>query len=86
MNFREKNFEKGGVISNLKNFIANLVLVQPVCGKNHNIFSEKGAGEGVKGRLEIFQKIIHFGIDRLPLVEADIEANFEKRDTAPKSM
>ena len=28
-------------------------------------FSEKGAG--VKGRSEIFQKFIHFGIDRLPL-------------------
>ena len=37
-----------GVISDLKNFIANLVLVQPVCGKNHNIFSEKGAGGGSK--------------------------------------
>ena len=42
--FPEKASKRGGVISNLKNFIANLVLVQPVCGKNRNIFSEKGAG------------------------------------------
>ena len=49
--------------SDLKNVIANLVLVQPVCQeflKNRNTFSRKGAG-GVKGRLEFFQKIICFG-------------------------
>ena len=54
MNFRKK-LRKGGVISNLKNFIANLVLVQPVCGKNRNIFSEKGAGgEGGSGAVRKF--------------------------------
>ena len=36
--FPEKASKRGGVISDLKNFIANLVLVQPVCGKNRNIF------------------------------------------------
>ena len=54
-----------GVISDLKIFIANLVLVQPVCGKNRNIFLKKG--RGVKGRSEIFRIFIHFGADRLPL-------------------
>ena len=43
------NFQKiskrggGGGISDLKNFIANLVLVEPVCGKNWNIFSKKSS-------------------------------------------
>ena len=36
--------------------------------KNRNIFPEKGAGGGGgKGSSEIFQKIIHFGADRLPI-------------------
>ena len=54
-----------GLDFNLKNFIANLVLVQPVCGKKRNIFSKKGAG-GVKGRSEIFRKFINFREGRLP--------------------
>ena len=36
----------GGVIFDLKNFIANLVRFGPVCENNCNIFSEKGAGGG----------------------------------------
>ena len=37
--------KRGGVISDLKNFIANLVPVQPVCGKNRNeIFRKRGGG------------------------------------------
>ena len=44
--FPEKASKRGGVISDLKNFIANLVLVQPVCGKIAIFFSEKGAGGG----------------------------------------
>ena len=45
--FPEKASKRGGVISDLKNFIANLVLVQPVCGKNRNIFFRKrGGGRG----------------------------------------
>ena len=34
------------VFSDMKNIIANLVLVQPACGKHRNIISEKGAGGG----------------------------------------
>ena len=50
-----ENFRKGGgVISDLKNFIANLVLVQPVCEKNRNIFSEKGGGS------KAVRKFFHF--------------------------
>ena len=37
----------GEVISDLKNLIAKMVLVQPVCGTNQNIFSKKGAGGGL---------------------------------------
>ena len=45
--FPEKASERGGgVISDLKNFIANLVLLQRVCGKIAIFFSEKGAGGG----------------------------------------
>ena len=45
--FPEKASKRGGwVISDLKNFIANLVLVQPVCGKNRNIFFRKRGGGG----------------------------------------
>ena len=47
-----------------------MVLVQPVRGKNRNIFSEKGAGRWggeVKGCSEIFWKFIRFGEQRLPL-------------------
>ena len=62
-----KNFKRVVVISDLKNFIANLVRLGPVCGKNCNIFSEKGAGGGVKGRSEIFRKFICFLERRLPL-------------------
>ena len=66
MNFR-KNFKKGGGVNfDLKNFIANLVPAQPVCEKIAMKFSEKGAGEVVKGRSEIFWKFIRFGGDRLP--------------------
>ena len=43
MNFRKiSEGGGGGVISDLKNFIANLVLVQPGCGKNRNIFVKVG--------------------------------------------
>ena len=52
-------------ISDLKNFFANLVLVQPVCGKKSQYIFRKRGG-GVKRRSEIFRKFIHFGIDRLP--------------------
>ena len=65
MNFRKNSKKGGGVISNLKNFIANLVLVQRFVEKIAIFFSEKGAG-GVRGRSEIFRKFIRFGIHRLP--------------------
>ena len=47
MNIR-KNFQKGGVISDLKNLIANLVPAQPLCGKNRNEFFRKRGGGGSK--------------------------------------
>ena len=41
----KKKLRRGGVISDLKNFIANLVPAQPVCGKNRNeIFRKRGGG------------------------------------------
>ena len=53
-----KNFKKGGrgVISDLKNFIANLGRFGPVCGKNCNIFSEKEAG-GAKAVRKFSKKL-----------------------------
>ena len=57
-----ENFRKGGrgVISDLKNFIANLVLVRLVYGKKLQYIFQKMGG-GVKGRSEIFRKFIRFG-------------------------
>ena len=46
--FPEKRQKRGGVISDLKNFVANLVRFGPVWKKNRNIFFEKGAGGGSK--------------------------------------
>ena len=43
--FPEKLQKGGGVISDLKNFIANLVPAQPVCGKNRNEIFRKRGGE-----------------------------------------
>ena len=63
INFREKLRKGGGVISDLKNFVANLVLAQPVCGKNRNIFFRKRGGGGgseavrkFSGNSSIFEK------------------------------
>ena len=42
--FSKKGAGGGGLISNLKNFIANLVPAQPVCGKNRNEFFRKRGG------------------------------------------
>ena len=62
-----KNVKKGGwVISDLKNFVANLVRFGPVWKKIATFFSEKGAGGGVKGRSKIFRKFIAFGKYWLP--------------------
>ena len=64
---------KGEVISDLKRFIANLVLNQPefwswISEKNCNIFSQKRDGSGGgKGRLEVLQKVINFWQYRRPL-------------------
>ena len=44
--FPEKRQKKGGVISDLKNFVANLVRFGPVWKKIATFFSEKGAGGG----------------------------------------
>ena len=45
--FPEKASKRGGVISDLKNFIANLVRFGPVWRKKiATFFSEKGAGGG----------------------------------------
>ena len=57
----------GGVISYLKKIVAIFFAFERIFGKNRNIFPEKGAGRGVKGCLELFQKIIDFGRDGLPL-------------------
>ena len=64
--FPEKRQKGGGVISDLKIFIANLVRFGPVWKKIAIFFSEKGAGGGVRGRSEIFRKFIDIGIDGLP--------------------
>ena len=60
-----ENFRKGGggVISDPKNFVANLVRFGPVWKKNRNIFFRKS---GVRGRSEIFRKFIDIGKDGLP--------------------
>ena len=58
--FLEKASKRGGVISDLKNFIANLVLVQPVCGKNRNIFFRKRGGGGGQGPFGNFPEIHPF--------------------------
>ena len=44
--FPEKRQKGGGVISDLKNFVANLVRFGPVWKKIATFFSEKGAGGG----------------------------------------
>ena len=64
MNFRKKLRKGGGVISDLKNFIENLWLVQPICIKKRQLFTEKGAG--VKGCSEFVWKFIRSGEQRLP--------------------
>ena len=51
---------EGGVIANPKNFIANLRILSGFSGKKRNVIS-KNEGGGVKGRLGVFQKNIHFG-------------------------
>ena len=66
--FPEKASKRGGLISDLKNFIANLVLVQPVCGKNRNIFSEKGAGGG-QGPFGNFPEIHPFSYAQASLTD-----------------
>ena len=73
------NFWKSSkVISDPKNFVAKfLALETPIWGGNFRSkkfrrkksqhFSQKRGGEGgVKGRLELFQKFIDIGTDRLP--------------------
>ena len=50
----------GGVIFDLKNFIANLVRFGPVCGKNCNLFSEKGTGGGDQRSFRNFPKFHPF--------------------------
>ena len=44
--FPEKRQKRGGVISDLKNFVANLVRFGPVSKKNCNIFFRKRGGGG----------------------------------------
>ena len=51
-----KNFKKGGGGHFRSENVANLVLVQPVCGKNCNIFSEKEAG-GAKAVRKFSKKL-----------------------------
>ena len=63
------------VISDLKNFIANLVqvemevLIKNIQKKTQYNFPNRGAWEGVKDCSEFFlsRKFIHFGKDRPPL-------------------
>ena len=57
---------RGGVIANPKNFIANLRILNGFSGKKRNVISKKGRGGGGKGRLEVFQKNIHFWADGRP--------------------
>ena len=66
--FPEKRQKKGGVISDPKNFVANLVRFGPVWKKKlQHFFPKKGRGGwGVKCRSEIFRKFISFGKYRLP--------------------
>ena len=78
MNFWKSSKGGGGGISDPKNFVAKfLALETPIwgghsrskkfCRKNRNIFPKKGGEGGVKDRLELFQKFIDIGTDRLPL-------------------
>ena len=62
----------GGVISDQKNFIANLCKLAHIYEfspknaiKNPKI--GKGGRRGVKGRLDFFQRNIHFGVHKHPL-------------------
>ena len=74
MNIR-KNFQKGGVISDLKNLIANLVSAQPVCGKNRNEFFRKRGGGGGGGQRPFgnFPKIHPFWQRQASLSQRHIE-------------
>ena len=71
---------KRGVISYLKKIIAIFFAFERIFGKNRNIFPEKGAGGGVKGRLELFQKFIDFGRDGLPLLTTHVTQNSKNCD------
>ena len=66
-------------MSVLKNFIANLVRGQPVCGKNRNIFFQKRGGGGAGGQRPFgnFPKIHPFGRDRLPLELSHQDENLD---------
>ena len=59
----QKGGERGGVIANPKNFIANLCILTNFLEKKRNVISKKGRGGGGQGRLEVFQKNIHFWAD-----------------------
>ena len=73
----EKLRKDGRLISDLKNFIANLVLMQPELSswiseeKKRNISSWK-RGRRVKGCSEFLKKFIHFGEYRPPLFKYQI--------------
>ena len=74
MNFW-KTSKRGGVISDLKNFIANLMLVQPVCHKylkNRNFFSGKRAVGGGQSRFGNFLKIYPFWRAQASIKEAAV--------------
>ena len=57
MIFRKNIKKGGGVISDLKNFVANLVRFGPVWKKIAIFFSEKGAGGGGQGPFGNFPEI-----------------------------
>ena len=80
MNF-QKNFKKGGgVISDLKNFIANLVPAQPVCGKNRNEIFRKRGGGGSKAVRKFSGNSFESGETGFPKVVRWRGAIYKKRE------
>ena len=74
MNFRKKLRKGGGHFRSEKFHCKFSAGATGLRKKSQYIFRKRGGG--VKGRLEIFRKFIHFGVDRLPLLLSLFSALF----------
>ena len=77
--FPEKRQKGGGVISDLKIFIANLVRFGPVWKKIAIFFSEKGAGGGGQRPFGNFPEIRRYWKRRASLRDDDDDADFSRK-------